>query len=120
MAPALPPATDDGTSPPLDDGTLPEDGGVLPVDPTPAPSAVPPAAQSLPPAVTAAPAVTPATVSTKADSSKLLIPALLVALAIVGALALAFFGRHSPAWREATFRTRATWADFTDWLRLGR
>ncbi len=53
----------------------------------------------------AAPAVpTPAIVSTKADGSKLLIPGILVALAIIGALALVIFGRRSPAWREAAFR----------------
>ncbi|MBE2317477.1 hypothetical protein DVA67_015950 [Solirubrobacter sp. CPCC 204708] len=113
---ALPP-TDDGTLPP-EDGTLPpEDGAVTPA-PTPVPSAIPPVAQAAP--ATPTPIPTPATVSTKADSGRLLIPAVLVALAIVGALALAFFGRDSAAMREATFRTRATWADFTDWLRLGR
>ncbi|MDA0171598.1 hypothetical protein OJ998_21030 [Solirubrobacter taibaiensis] len=121
--------TDDGALPPPDDGTTtpPPDDGILPTDendpfaatPTPAPSAVPPAAQAtVPPAAAAVP--TPASVSTSADRSQLLLPGLLVALAIVGALALIFFGRRSPAWREATFRTRATWADFTDWLRLGR
>ena len=43
------------------------------------------------------------------------------------AVALALFplaARNNPrldaAWREAAFRTRATWTDFTDWLRLGR
>jgi hypothetical protein len=122
---ALPPA-DDGSTPPPDDGALPEAGdplpeeGALPPDSTPAPTPAPPAAESVPPAATPTPVPTPETVSTKADTSKLLIPALLVAIAIVGALALIIFGRNSPAWREASFRTRATWADFTDWLRLGR
>ena len=38
--------------------------------------------------------------------------------------ATALAGRRSPgvrhAWREAALRSRATWADFSDWLRLGR
>lgn len=116
--------TDDGAVPPPDDGTgTPEDGTLAPeatptVDPgvptvTPAPEA-----QTAPPAATPVP--TPGLVSTKADRSKLLIPGILVALAVIGGLALVIFGRNSPAWREAAFRTRTTWADFTDWLRLGR
>jgi hypothetical protein len=57
----------------------------------------------------------------------LTVPAILLAIALLGAAALAlsaFATRRSPrlrhAWREAAFRTRGTWADFSDWLRLGR
>ena len=48
-------------------------------------------------------------------------------MAVLGAATLALFpllARNNPrldhAWREAAYRTRATWSDFTDWLRLGR
>jgi len=116
--------TDDGATPPPDDGTGTPEDGTLPPDATPeANPTVPPSATPVPtvaPATTPAPSATPGLVSTKADRSKLLIPGLLVALAVIGALALVIFGRNSPAWREAAFRTRTTWADFTDWLRLGR
>ncbi|MDA0182431.1 hypothetical protein OJ997_19135 [Solirubrobacter phytolaccae] len=112
--------TDDGAIPPTDDGTgTPEDGTLPPeATATVAPSVTP--VPTVAPATTPLPSVTPGLVSTKADSSKLLIPGVLVALAFIGALALLIFGRNSPAWREAAFRTRTTWADFTDWLRLGR
>jgi hypothetical protein len=134
------PSADDGTLPPTDDGgadsgalppddsgtATPEDG-TLPPDATPAPtvSAVP----TVPPA---APAATPAATATPfaaASTSKgsLLLPGILIAIAVVGAATLALFpllARNNPrldhAWREAAYRTRATWSDFTDWLRLGR
>jgi hypothetical protein len=51
----------------------------------------------------------------------------LVALGAAGAAGSALLGTRSArfagvglAWREAAFRTRGTWGDFTDWLRLGR
>ena len=57
----------------------------------------------------------------------LVVPLTLLGAAMLGLLGLAGFGiasRRSPrlnhAWREAAFRTRGTWADFADWLRLGR
>jgi hypothetical protein len=66
-------------------------------------------------------------VATHAGHRSVIVPALLLALAAAGAAGLAasaLAGRRSPgvrhAWREAAFRTRGTWADFSDWLRLGR
>jgi hypothetical protein len=62
-----------------------------------------------------------------AGRRSLTVPAILVAIALLGAAALAISalaarrdGRLRHAWREAAFRTRGTWADFSDWLRLGR
>jgi hypothetical protein len=106
-----------GTGTP-EDGTLPPDATVDPNPTVPPTTATP--VPTVAPAATPVPSATPGLVSTKADRSKLLIPGILVALAVIGGLALVFFGRNSPAWREAAFRTRTTWADFTDWLKLGR
>jgi hypothetical protein len=128
---ALPPVDDgsggdDGGAIPPEDGTLPpEESGVAPESaspaPPPAPTAAPPAA-----ATTPVPSPTPVIVS-RSGTDRLLVPGIVVALALLGALALAAFAiasRRSPrlhhAWREAAFRTRGTWADFSDWLRLGR
>ena len=64
---------------------------------------------------------------TRSGTDGLLIPGILLGIALLGALALGAFAlaaRRSPrfehAWREAAFRTRGTWADFSDWLKLGR
>ena len=134
----LPPASggsgtgggDSGTLPPLDDGgTTPQDGTLPPDDgaatPAPVPSAVPTVAPAAP-AATATPSPAPVAVATDSNSS-LLLPGLLIAIAVVGAATLACFprlARNHPsldhAWREAAFRTRATWSEFTDWMRLGR
>jgi CBS-domain-containing membrane protein len=83
------------------------------------------------PAATPPPATAAATpgqpVVAHAGHRSILVPALLLAIALIGAAALAasaLAGRRSPgvrhAWREAAYRTRGTWADFSDWLRLGR
>ncbi len=106
-------------------------GGAVPPAPaiTPTPSALPtptPAGAAPEPSVAVAPTPTPQTV-THAGHRSLTIPLILIALAALGAGALAasaLAGRRSPgvrhAWREAAHRTRGTWADFSDWLRLGR
>jgi hypothetical protein len=128
-----------GAAPPAaspEPGQLPEsagdapESGALPPDQaaTPVPSAVPttaPPAATLPPAATPAAAATP--VITHEGHRSLTVPAIILALVLLGAVALALSalaGRRSPgvrhAWREAAFRTRGTWADFSDWLRLGR
>jgi hypothetical protein len=113
---AIPP--EDGKLPPQNFGTLPEDGAT-PAPPAPTPP--PPAA-----ATTPAASPTPVIVSRSATEG-LLIPGILLGIALLGALALGAFAlaaRRSPrfehAWREAAFRTRGTWADFSDWLKLGR
>ena len=120
---ALPPATEDGTLPP-DDGTLPpaaDDGTTIaPPAATPAPT-VPPVA-----AATPAPAPTPMIVSSS-NTDGLLIPGILVGIAVLGAGLLAvsaLSSRGNPrtrhAWSEAAYRTKSTWADFSDWLKIGR
>ena len=78
----------------------------------------------------AAPAATPPPAEPKvvhAGHRSLTLPIILIAIAILGALALALsalLAKRNPrlrhAWREAAFRTRGTRADFSDWLRLGR
>jgi len=128
-------STDDtGVLPLPEDGSLPDDQGGAPEEqfgdvtpaPTPAPTTAPPAVA---PVVPAAPAVspTPAIVTTSADSGSLVLPIILIGLALLGAAALvasAVAARRNPqldhAWREFGLRTRETWSDFTDWLRLGR
>jgi hypothetical protein len=119
---AIPP--DDGTLPPDDGGALPEDGtlpeaGTLPppaASPTPLPSAIP---------ATPTPSPTPAIV-TRSGVDGLLIPGIMIGVALLGAAALAFSAMRggSPgvqhAWSEARYRTRSTWADFSDWLKFGR
>ncbi len=119
---ALPPP-EDGSLPP-EDGALPE-GGALPeagaAQPPVATPAVPPPAA----AVTPTPTPTPVVV-TRSSTDELLVPGIIVGIALLGAAALAAtaFGNRSPrvkhAWSEALFRTRSTWADFSDWLKLGR
>ena len=122
------PPTDDGAggtgAVPPEDGTLPpEDGATAPeaAAPVPAPTTAPPAA-----ATTPAAGATPVVV-TRSGTDSLLIPGILIGVALLGMAALAAFAlaaRRSPrlhhAWQEAAFRTRGTWADFSDWLRLGR
>jgi hypothetical protein len=84
------------------------------------PTAAPPAA-----ATTPAPSPTPAIV-TRSSADGLLVPGILIAVALLGAAALAFSALRggSPgvqhAWSEALYRTRSTWADFSDWLKFGR
>lgn len=107
---------------------------------TPVPSATAPATSAAPTATApttaapgaAAPAPQPAAPSGGRSDRKPLIVALIAGGALV-LLALLLWGlgrtrgwdpgwaarmRHS--WGEAGFRTTSTWAEFTDWLRLGR
>jgi hypothetical protein len=115
---------DDGTLPPDDGGALPEQGTLPEEGAAPAPTAVPTAA---PPAAatTPAPSPTPAIV-TRSGVDGLLIPGIMIGVALLGAAALAFSAlrggspRVQHAWSEALFRTRSTWADFSDWLKIGR
>jgi hypothetical protein len=108
-----------GAIPPAAAGTSPPAAAV-----TPAAGAVAPATA----APAAAAAATPALVVTRTGHRSLLIPGILLAIALLGALGLAASAlatrrsdsAMSQAWREAAYRTRGTWADFSDWLRLGR
>jgi hypothetical protein len=131
---ATPSATPTPTSTP-ESGQLPPGttggggGGAVPPAPAITPTATATAVPTTPPtepSVAAAPTPTPVAVA-HAGHRSLTIPLILIALAVLGAGALAasaLAGRRSPgvrhAWREAAHRTRGTWADFSDWLRLGR
>lgn len=96
----------------------PGEGDVAPVQPSPTP--VPPPAAP----------VEPQLAVTSAGDSNLMVPALLLAAALLGlgltgasALAARRGGRLAGwghAWREAAYRTTGAWGDFADWLRLGR
>lgn len=111
-----------------------------PVTTTPAPAATTPGATTPAPAPTAtatapvAPAPAqqqPAPATSNHDRTPLV-----VALIVVGALVLlalllwalarargwdpAWTARMRHSWGEAGYRTTSTWAEFTDWLRLGR
>jgi hypothetical protein len=107
--------------PPRDPKPAPEapgEGDVAPVQPSPTP--VPPPAAP----------VEPQLAVTSPGDSNLLVPALLLAAALLGlgltgasALAARRGGRLAGwghAWREAAYRTTGAWGDFADWLRLGR
>ncbi len=129
-----PPATtatpDTGAATPdtgTESGTLPD---ASPTPTVPPEDAIPPqtGATPAPTVPPAAPAATPAQPSiVHAGHRSLTLPVVLLAIALLGAIALALsalLARRNPrvrqAWREAAFRTRGTWADFSDWLRLGR
>jgi hypothetical protein len=132
---ALPPATDDGSGTP-DDGTLPpatddgstqpEDGALPPAteDASPTPVPTPTVAPTVAP-VTPTPSPTPVVV-TRSSTDGLLVPGILVGLALFGALILtmAALSGRSPrtrhAFSEAAYRAKGTWADFSDWLKIGR
>jgi hypothetical protein len=124
-------SSDDGSGAiPPEDGTLPPDDGALPEALPEAGTAQPPAAvpAAPPPAAATTPAPSPtAVVVTRSGTDGLLIPGILIGVALLGAAALtatALGGSRSPrvqhAWSEALYRTRSTWADFSDWLRFGR
>jgi len=112
-------------------GTLP-DASPTPEATVPPEDAIPPQAgvTPVPTVPPAAPAATPTPAEPKIVHSghrSLTLPIVLIAIALLGLVALALsalFARRNPrlqhAWREAAFRTRGTWADFSDWLRLGR
>ena len=106
-----PPARDPKPAPPAE-------GDVAPVQPSPTP--VPPPAAPVEPQLAVMPG----------GDSNLLLPALLLAAALLGlglagasAIAARRGGRLAGwghAWREAAYRTTGAWGDFSDWLRLGR
>jgi hypothetical protein len=129
---ALPEATatpDTGTTPDTgaESGTLP-DASPTPAATVPPEDAIPPQTGTPVPTVPpAAPAATPTPAIVHTGHRSLTLPIVLIVIALLGLLALALsavFARRNPrlqhAWREAAFRTRGTWADFSDWLRLGR
>jgi hypothetical protein len=103
---------------PTPEATVPPEDAIPPQTGTPVPT-VPPAAAAVTP--------TPSPQIVHAGHRSLTLPIVLLAIALLGALALALswlLAKRNPrvrhAWREAAFRTRGTWADFSDWLRLGR
>ena len=128
---------DDGALPPPDDSATPDDGTLSPdATTTPEDGALPPAESATPaPTVSATPTPAPLStptpsptpvVVTRSTTDGLLLPGILVAIALLGALALtmmAISGR-SPATRqafnEAGYRIKGTWSDFSDWLKFGR
>lgn len=114
---ALPPG-DDGALPPADPGATPADPGATPVDPAAAPQQV-----------TTTPGVQ--LPGEKRSTRPLVIGA--IALGALLLLALLLWGwarlrgwdpvwaaRARHAWGEAGYRVTSTWAEFSDWLRLGR
>jgi len=94
------------------------------------PTATAPATTATPPPTTNAPAQQPAT--TSGDDRTPLVVALIAAGTLVLLVLLlwalgrsrgwdpVWSARMRHAWGEAGFRTTSTWAEFTDWLRLGR
>jgi hypothetical protein len=139
QAPAAPAAPGTGGTPPASGGTTPgKKGKTTPAAPaaptatatTPAPAATPQ------PAPAAADDAIPAAATTARDGGASDAPFPLVLLAILGGLlalaAAAWAGARWWAWEpvwmvrarhagsEAGWRTSATWAEFTDWLKLGR
>ncbi len=129
----LPPTDDGGGGIPDDTGAIPPESGTLPPEdgsavPEAGATPAPPAATAVPPVAAASPAASPTPVIvSRSGTDGLLIPGIVLGIALLGALALGAFAlaaRRSPrfehAWREAAFRTRGTWADFSDWLKLGR
>jgi hypothetical protein len=118
------------TAAPVSPGTLPKvhhGGGGKPVKP---PSATATPTPTPAPAPAPAPLESQTIVSRPHDSPSLLIPLILAAVALAGLAAAggsALLGNRFPrlagvgqAWREAGYRTSATWGDFNDWLHLGR
>ena len=94
--------------------------------------ALPPAATAtpVPPAASPRPAEPGLVAVRESGHRDLTLPVALLALALIGAALLALSrlaASRSPrlagvgqAWAEAGYRTRGAWADFSDWLRLGR
>ena len=124
----LPGSGDDGGG--GDAPLAPED--VAPLDPeiTPVPPAATPAPETVPPEPSGTP---PEPVYANEDDPLpvvLLVPAGLLALLALLALAYAALSRLGwgerrlagvrRAWSEAAFRAGGTWGDFADWIRVGR
>ena len=127
--PAATATPDTGSGTGTESGTLPD---ASPTPTVPPEDAIPPqtGATPVPTVPPAAPAATPTPAEATivhAGHRSLTLPILVLAIALIGAVALALsalLAKRNPrvrqAWREAAFRTRGTWADFSDWLRLGR
>jgi hypothetical protein len=84
----------------------------------------------VPPAVTSTPGPPRLVVQKGHSDRSLAVPGALLGAALLAAVLLGFSalaaarsprlaGMHH-AWREAAYRTRGTWRDFSEWLRLGR
>jgi hypothetical protein len=138
-APAAPAAKPPATAPPSSAAPAP---GPAHAAPAPAPGKSAPAPQPTPtPTVAPAPPVTSSAPPPPAEVVLLDHPhegtpmGLLIALGLVALsvllIALALLARRlgwgeerlagpRHAWGEATYRAGATWADFVDWIRLGR
>lgn len=115
---------------PVDPAPAPVDPAAAPVDPAAAGATpAPPAAEQPPAGVTEE----PITAATKEDRGSTAVPAVLAVLAVVlllgaAAWALARWLSFDPRWmqrwrhasREAAYRASGMWADFSDWVRLGR
>ncbi|MEO8689612.1 MAG: hypothetical protein ABI611_15540 [Solirubrobacteraceae bacterium] len=119
-APAPPPAS---AAPPAPGGTAPS----VQATPTPTVAPAPPVANSAPPPATAPTLLNHPHHGTPTGLLIALGLLALAALLVAFALLARRFGwaderlagqRH--AWGEATYRAGATWADFIDWIRLGR
>jgi hypothetical protein len=130
------PSATPAPAPPASNAPAPDGGGSgsgtgstpsAPATPTPTVAPAPPVADSAPPAPTA-----PTLLDHPHEGTPI---GLLIALGLgaVGALlaGLALLARRlgwgeerlagpRHAWGEATYRASATWADFLDWMRLGR
>ena len=110
---AVPPPPKNNDPPP------PTESDVAPVQPTATPAPVAPAPPAEPQL---------AVVSPEGDSD-LTVPAVLLAIALIGLALLAasvvaarngHFAGWGHACREASYRATGAWGDFGDWLRLGR
>jgi len=128
-----PPAVDDGDLPDVEDdrgGAAPPPSNDKPPPPTESDVApVQPTATPSPAATTPPPAEPQLAVVRPAGDRDLTVPALLLAIALVGLALLAAsvvaarrgrFAGWGHAWREASYRATGAWGDFSDWLRLGR
>jgi Viral BACON domain len=114
---------DDGGSspPPSTTPSPPDEGDVAPVQPTTTPSPAP---------TPTAPPQAQLVVTRPGDDPSLLVPALMLAAALLGLAAAggaAIYARRTGrlagwthSWREAGYRASGAWGDFSDWLRLGR
>ena len=132
-APAAPPGAPPATAPPS--SGAPAHGAPAPANSAPAPQATPAPTAAPPPPVTSSAPAAPAEVVLLDRPHEGTPMGLLIALGLVALsallIALALLARRfgwgeerlagsRHAWGEATYRAGATWADFVDWIRLGR
>lgn len=103
-----------------------ETAPAAPVTTTPAPTTTAPAPAAAAPAPQPAGSTddgsdtTPLLIALVAASALLLLALLLWGWARMRGWDPTWLARRRHAWGEAGFRTTSTWAEFTDWLRLGR